>query len=67
MKDSIKNISVTLGVMAFGYLLCLLLEKIFASDAFAGWVFMLATAMVSNLTDGYIWGTLAAVSGALLA
>lgn len=67
MNNSVKNLLVTVGINGFGFLLCLLLEKVFASDAFAGWVFMLTTAMVSNLTDGYIWGTLAAVYGALLA
>lgn len=56
----IKNIAITLGILCLSFAIGLLLQTIFNVQATIPTVFVFAVFLVSLLTDGYVYGIIAA-------
>ena len=59
---SLKDFFLFLAAMGVGSLLCLALQRITTSDVHVPLIFVLVVLIISLLTDGYFWGSLAALS-----
>ena len=58
---SFRNFLIFAGIFACAVELCILLRMADSSDGFASPVFVLAVLLISRFTNGYLFGTLAAV------
>ena len=65
---TIKNIAVTIGLLASATALCLLKDKIGNGqhgDAYVSMIFVLAVLLIARYTDGYLYGIIASLIGVL--
>lgn len=58
MRSFIKNLSVTLGLLAAATVLGYVLGKVFVEANNAHLMYLLAVLLISRFTDGYFWGIL---------
>ncbi len=65
MRNHIKDSLVTMGIMASTFLLSLVMDEIFRSDTLIPTVFVLGVFLVSLLTQGYVYGSVASLVGML--
>ena len=56
-----RDFLVFIGIFACAIELCILLRMADSSDGFASPVFVLAVLLISRFTNGYLFGTLAAI------
>lgn len=68
VKQTIKNIILTIGILSAATGICLLLDHmddVQHSDAYVSMLFILAVFLVARVTQGYIYGLAASVYGVL--
>ena len=65
MKRPIRDALVTAGILVVSFLFSLIANSIFQFAASVPMVFVLSVFLVSVLTEGYIWGTLASLLSVL--
>lgn len=61
----IKDILITVVILCFSFLLSLLLQNVFAVDEHITTVFVFAVFVISLLTEGYVYGIVAAFSSTI--
>ena len=61
-KDSLTS----LGVLAAAFVLCLLLHNLPISEGLAGMILVLAVFLISDVTEGYIYGVAASFLAVLI-
>ena len=64
-RSVLRDVCITVGVIALASVSCFLLENTDDSDAYAAMVFVLAVAVVARLTDGYVYGVVTALGAVL--
>ena len=65
MNKTLKNILITLSILIISFAGSLFMQTLLKTDAFVPSVFILSVLLVSLLTDGYIFGILAALLSVL--
>lgn len=60
-----RDFFIFIGIFACAVELCILLRMADSSDGFASPVFVLAVLLISRFTNGYLFGTLAAILGVI--
>ena len=58
-----RDLLITAGILVCALALCILLQMGDTSDGFASPIFVLAVLLVSRLTNGYLYGLIASVTG----
>ena len=65
MKQQVKDLLVTAGILVVSFLFSLLSEAVFQTDAMGPMVFVLGVFLISVITTGYRWGIAASLIGML--
>jgi len=68
VKQTIKNIIITIGILSAATGICLLLDRtddVQHSDAYVSMLFILAVFLVARVTEGYFFGLFASIYGVL--
>ena len=60
-----RDLLITAGILVCALALCILLQMGDTSDGFASPIFVLAVLLVSRLTNGYLYGLIASVTGVI--
>ncbi len=61
LKDNLKNLLIAFFIFAASFAIVLMLDEICSTDTVAPMVYMLAVFLTSLITQGYIWGIIAAL------
>lgn len=64
-QNMIKNIFITVGVLAVFFCLSLVVENVFQTNSLIPAIFALAVFLVSLITDGYVYGIIASLTSVL--
>ena len=62
---SLRDFLISAGILFCAAEICMLLQMAHTSDGFASPVFVLATMLISRLTNGYLFGLLASLAGTI--
>lgn len=65
LRRYIRDGSLTVGLLSASFFLCLALQDVFDTRTYVPTVFVFAVFLISLLTDGYLYGTLAAFAAVI--
>ncbi|MGN1422285.1 MAG: DUF4118 domain-containing protein [Oscillospiraceae bacterium] len=66
MKQAVKDLGLTLAIMAAAAAVCFVLNYVTREDTFAASVFLLGVVFTARFTNGYLYGILASLIGTFL-